>query len=88
MSVIHKINLKLVDNQIKTLPLGFKILSCQIQHGDIALWYMWDGETNKKQKVHIVIVGTGNECDLDGYTYISTFQQGVFVWHVFYKSCQ
>jgi hypothetical protein len=63
------------------LPKGAKILTIQIQNGTIFLWaeVELDKETEPRP---IQIVGTGMIVP-DKRVYISTVQDGPFVWHLY-----
>jgi hypothetical protein len=48
------------------------------------MWAM-HGQQENKTDVLFMIVGTGEEFELDNWKYISTVQSGAFVWHVFVR---
>lgn len=87
MTKIYKYELKLGDN-IVTAPDG-DILCAQIQDDKIVVWIHFDEECETKLiKMHFSVVGTGHpivKLRSSRIKYISTVQQGEFVWHVFYS---
>lgn len=79
---IFKIKLGILDLQWILMPEDAKVLSCQIQDGDICLWVAVE-PLKKSVKRLFEIVGTGHEMTLENKRYISTVQMGSLVWHVF-----
>lgn len=71
-----------------------KLLTAQVQHGDIVVWAEVDTE-KPNRKFHIMPIGTGwpldapagKECVLDSHTYISTVQMGggALIFHIYAK---
>ena len=66
------------------MPAGAKILDCQPQLGVPTIWAIVD-PAHGLVKRRFFVFGTGwNMEDFDGkLVHIRTFQDGVFVWHVF-----
>ena len=71
-----------------------KLLTAQVQHGDIVLWAEVDTE-KPNRKFQIMPIGTGwpldapagKECVLDSHNYIGTVQMGggALVFHIYAK---
>lgn len=80
---IYKYALEITDEQTITLPVGFKVLTVQMQDGQLHLWAMVSPK--KPTITHTVfVVGTGNPCKhVADYDYIGTVQERGVVWHVF-----
>ena len=90
MSKIYKYPLQITDEQVINIPNIAHPLSVQVQEsegGMPVLWVMTD-DANPFKGINIYIIGTGQEfSQVTGgthKTYLSTFQQGSFVGHVFY----
>lgn len=83
---IYKYVLEITDDQVISIPGPLELLSIQLQGGRLCLWAKVCVEA-PLEKVPIRIVGTGHSFDdcLDGWQFLSTVQQGIYVWHVFYK---
>lgn len=85
MKKIYKYELMMADEQTIELPKHSKILTVQIQNGNICLWALvFPQEVMQKYKVRII--GTGHPAGyVDADDYIGTVQQneGQLVWHVF-----
>ena len=64
------------------MPLDAKILTIQTQDGEPTIWALVN-PNNELEIRNFRIVGTGNPFDDTNYTYIGTFQDGPFVWHLF-----
>ncbi len=66
------------------MPEGAEVLCVQIQRGSPQVWALCD----KKAKLgprKFFLVGTGQELDVRGFSYVGTFQvhQGELVFHLF-----
>jgi hypothetical protein len=79
---IWKFEINLFQTIIE-LPAGYKIIDVQEQNGNICLWAIVD-PNNELSKVETRAIGTGMNVP-EGYNYLSTVQQGVFVWHIFFR---
>ncbi len=64
------------------MPRGAEIISVQSQHGDGVMWAICDTSAEKQTR-HFRVYGTGHSMANDGIKYIGTYQQDVFVWHLF-----
>jgi hypothetical protein len=84
---IWKQGLAIKDSQIVKLPRNARILSAQIQHEKLCLWYLFDvEESTRPQLREIVIYGTGHDIAArDSLEHIATVQieGGNLVFHVF-----
>jgi len=67
------------------LPLGAKILSTQIQHGDVTMWYSVPDITIDTSCYRFAFYTTGYDTIPMTAKYINTFQfnNGNFVLHLF-----
>lgn len=79
---IYKYPLQLTDTQVIMMPRRAEILDVQVQKGQIQLWAMVDVEEPLTPRT-FHIIGTGNKFTKKGRRYISTIQDGAFVWHIF-----
>ena len=59
---------------------GGKFLALQVRSGEPQMWFEVDLSQSADTR-KFFIVGTGWE--FDGGTYLGTFQEGAFVWHVY-----
>jgi len=65
------------------MPKGSEILTIQMQNGLPYIWALVDTDA-ELDFTCLVVIGTGQEMpEKFNYKYISTFQNGQFVWHVF-----
>lgn len=85
MKTIWKSPLSLVPAQTLDMPAGAKILTVQDQAGQLTVWFECDPNRPPVSRA-ILLVGTGKALpDTHTIRYISTVQQGEFVWH-FYEA--
>jgi hypothetical protein len=82
MNSIWKFQLELRDAQSVQIPQGAKLLTVQMQDGEPCLWAEVDPSAVKESRA-IELVGTGHPILCDRHAYISSCQQGPFVWHWF-----
>jgi hypothetical protein len=84
MRVIYKYQFDVTGNLAILLPKGAEILSIQCQGGQPCLWALVDTDQSKEAQ-EFRIVGTGQPLfrSVERNKYITTFQHGQFVWHVF-----
>jgi len=86
--VIWKFEFKrYMDNQYLELPLGYEVLSLQLQGNIPCLWVLVDPNVEKKREI-FEIYGTGDEIRYKSGVdrkYIGTWQEqgGKLVWHLF-----
>ena len=67
------------------MPANAKILTAQLRDKRICLWVLYS-PSNAVQVRKFMIIGTGKEIkhkDIKKENYISTVQDGKYVWHVF-----
>jgi len=83
MKKIYKYPLKLQSVQSLSIPL-VAVLSIQQQHG---VWVLWaEVDTDKWSKtITVTTVGTGQVIPENVGQYISTIQEGSYVWHFYVK---
>jgi len=85
MKKIFKFPLEIDDVQPVVIPQAAKILSVQMQHGELCLWA--EVQTSLRHETrYIEIIGTGHEIDESHRReYIGTVQtaDGNLVWHVY-----
>jgi hypothetical protein len=80
---IWKFNIGLGEQNIR-MPLGAKILTAQFQGEFLCVWAMCNPGQKEYETRCFRIVGTGANIDATiPLKYISTVQNGMFVWHVF-----
>lgn len=68
------------------MPYKAKVLTAMFQGGTLCLWAEVDGDALANTETFVLVVGTGMEfpdVDMDDYRYVSTVQEGPFVWHVY-----
>lgn len=80
--VVYKYPLQITDKQIVQLPEIREILCVQIQNKVPCLWAYVD-PNSKNEPVEIVTMGTGHVLAKKSRKYISTYQFGELVFHVF-----
>jgi hypothetical protein len=87
MKRVYKYTLALTDVQLVKLPIGSRILSCQMQLGILTMWALVS-PGNDTEDVPIYIFGTGHDMppNID-FRFIDTVQEGNFVWHIFELDC-
>jgi hypothetical protein len=76
MKMIYKYQIGTVQ-----IPKGAKILTANRQGDDVVLWAEVDTTTDREHRTFRVF-GTGFEIP-EGSTYINTFFDGPFVWHLY-----
>lgn len=83
MTKIYKYKLDLQDTQIINAPI-VKPLCVQKQGDELVLWAEVD--TAKDNEIfQVTIVGTGHSVPTDAGEYLSTVQDGYYVWHVYLR---
>lgn len=93
MRTIYKYDITTAENGIITGPIT-KLLTAQVQHGNIVLWAEVD-TAQPDRKFQVIPIGTGwpldapagKECILDNHAYIGTVQLagGSLVLHIYAK---
>lgn len=79
-NIIWKFQLGFGEQVIK-MPKGANILTMQNQQGTPQLWAAVNPNADLEER-HFVTIGTGGVIN-EGLVYIGTYQESVFVWHVF-----
>ena len=84
---IWKYDLEIDDEQSIDVPEGAKMLTAQIQKGNLCVWAIVDPRSEKKPRKFYVF-GTGHHNDFAGKDYLGTVQihEGNLVFHVFVES--
>jgi hypothetical protein len=85
MKAVYKYDLSIDDYVTIKLPRGAKVLTAQVQHGDIKLWAFVNTEEELEDRL-FRIVGTGHPLQNARFlNYIATVQlmAGPLVFHVF-----
>lgn len=68
------------------LPKDASILSLKVIGDDLNMWFKFNPTSKTNLESYTIrIVGTGFETPTDGFSYIDTIIDGMFVWHVFIK---
>lgn len=91
--MIYKYTLIETEEQALVLPREARLLSVDIQRGQICLWALVDPETRMMERWSVRILGTGHEIKGVEEEYISAsvfvgtvlMHGGALVWHVFAK---
>jgi hypothetical protein len=83
MNRIYKYPFAVSDAVDVRLPDGAEILHVECQNGEPCIWALID-----PARAHHVrrfrVIGTGHDIvSLKGLTFVATFQQPPFVWHLF-----
>jgi hypothetical protein len=80
---IWKWPLVITDFQTVEMPMRTKILTVQMQEGQLCLWAEVNDLSNETELRTIMIAGTGQANIPPGAQYIGTVQDQPLVWHVF-----
>lgn len=85
MKRIFKYGLEMDYKQIVRMPAGAQVLHVGEQQGDLFIWAIVDDEEKATHNLSVMIIGTGNKCDVNQYKHLGTVitQAGMYVWHVF-----
>ena len=68
------------------LPKDASILTLKVIGDDLNLWFKFNPALKTTLESYTIrVVGTGFETPTDGFSYIDTIIDGMFVWHVFIK---
>ncbi len=85
MRTVWKFPIEITDVQEIEIPKGAKIIFVGAQRGFYpCIWAEVDSD-NKKEKIPIYVVGTGNPIPKKAVTHIGSFFQESFVWHIYTK---
>ena len=80
MRVIWKYD---ISREIIRVPIWSKVLCVQLQDGEPQIWMLVDTEEKVFERRRFIVIGTGQSFNSKDMNYIGTYQQGIFVWHVF-----
>ena len=85
---IWKFDLKKERTQLVKMPEISKIMDIQMQNGKPVMWALVSPDTSEIE-VKINMYGTGWEIETGAFKdeYLSTVQDGEFVWH-FFMNCE
>lgn len=64
------------------MPIGSRLLALQLQDETPMLWVEVDAKQPEEELRRFRVIGTGHTFDPFG-TYVGTYQQPPFVWHVY-----
>lgn len=91
MKIIYKYPFKVFDVNARfaiEMPEKAQILSIQMQNGKPYLWALVNTDNPLNESLEdrtFVVCGTGQQIygDTSSYKYLSTIQDGNYVWHIF-----
>ena len=81
--VIYKYPLTSFPECTIQMPEEAKILSLQMQNGVITIWALVNAEGDLDVDRTFLMKATGQPFVTDGLEYLTTIQEGHYVWHVF-----
>jgi hypothetical protein len=81
MRTIYKYPFKISSRFTLGLPYGSNIISAGIQGSLPVLWAEVDPEQREITR-HLAVIGTGHQLP-ENATFIATFQDPPFVWHLY-----
>jgi hypothetical protein len=85
MKTVWKFPLVIADEQTIATPIGSKPIYINLDPNGIpCVWCDVDSDNLFDGKVKILIRGTGHPSP-ENVTYLGSFIQGPFVWHVYYR---
>lgn len=83
MKTIWKFTFEIAGSIGIKMPTGAEVLHIECQGDEPCLWALVDPQHPKESR-RFRIVGTGHDIkSMVGLTFVRTFQQPPFVWHVF-----
>ncbi len=84
MKNIWKYTLPVTSHPILPMQKGAKVLSVDVQHGEIQVWALVDPEAPKELR-RFRVASTGNAVgeEIESLRFIGTVQMGDLVWHIF-----
>ena len=84
MKTIYKYPIKITDIQPLKTYVGAKLLFADLDpNGQPCIWAEVDTDEEEDNLFEIRVVGTGNPMMKSPASYLNSFKQGVFVWHVY-----
>ena len=85
MKTVWKYTIGITDEQFIFVPIGAKPLYVNLDpNGVPCVWCDVEQFNERSGKLHIKIRGTGHPSP-ENATYLGSFIQGPFVWHVYYR---
>ena len=83
MKTIYKYRLAITDMQLLQVPAHAQVLTLQLQDDAPCLWLLVD-TANPLSEMRVQTVATGQrDLALDCYQYVGTYQDDLWVFHVF-----
>lgn len=84
MRKIYKYPIEIKDINVVSMPYDAEVLTVQMQGNIPTIWAMVDPDSRPYIERRFQIIGTGHPIpdDFKG-EYITTFQESIFVWHIF-----
>lgn len=85
MITVHKYPVEFADNFTLKLPVGAKVLDCQMQNGSMCMWALVDTEASLVER-KFRLAGSGHliKNSAGSLVHVSTFQPQVgLVFHLF-----
>lgn len=73
------------DNTGVSIPVGGRILSCQMQERCLHIWALVDPDEQRTDHYDVQVIGTGHDFNPNGWDYLTTVQDNSFVWHIWTK---
>lgn len=67
------------------LPINARILHCNTQDNALHVWALVDPEEKTTDTYEVAVIGTGHSFNPAGWDYITTVQENVYVWHIWFK---
>lgn len=85
VKTIWKYPLRIEPEQVRSMSASAKILTAQMQNGQLCLWAEVDTDESFVDDFIIQIFGTGHElkCPYGQLKYLATVQHGLLVWHIY-----
>lgn len=83
---IWKYTLPVSDHPVVSMPKGARVLSVDVQHGDVQVWVLVDPEApTELRKFRMAGTGHSLEKEIESLRFIGTVQMmgGNLIWHIF-----
>lgn len=80
---IWKYEIEITDSQTISLPSQHKIIHFGLDPNQVPCIWAEVNPTNSVVNVEIRLVGTGHPIDFNHFSYLGSFNQSVFVWHIY-----
>lgn len=82
MNVIYKYTFEIEDAFGIEMPQGAMILKAEMQGKNPCIWALVNPDALREVR-EFRVLGTGHHYNFDHLVHVATFQQGLFVWHLF-----